>query len=281
MIALDLDGTLFTEQKTVSSGNRRALAEARERGVEIMIASGRPLHNIPRDLLSSLDIHTVIACNGACVHRLPDGERIFEEPIDWEAAYELLRVSTSYPVMTCVLTDGATLIPWSNLELVNRPGVPEFFRNYVRSGFRPVEDVAAYLQEHNLPVYKFAIYFNFFSDKPEYYYDCLLKMIEADPRLIQVDGGGHSMEVTKSGVSKGRALHWLAEELGIPIAETMACGDTENDMEILKAAGIGVAMGNAAEHVKAVADYVTKTNEEDGVAYAIRHFLGMEEPCVK
>ena len=69
----------------------------------------------------------------------------------------------------------------------------------------------------------------------------------------------------------------LAEQLGIELCQTMACGDSENDIDIMQTAGIGVAMGNAEEKVKAIADYVTKSNQEDGVAHAIRKLVLGEE----
>ena len=81
------------------------------------------------------------------------------------------------------------------------------------------------------------------------------------------------MEFTKAGVTKGEALLQLADLLSVKQEETMAIGDTENDLSILQAAGIGVAMGNAPVEIQAIADYVTASNLEDGVGKAIAHFV--------
>ena len=97
--------------------------------------------------------------------------------------------------------------------------------------------------------------------------------LASNPDITVVCGGYNNLEFTRKGVDKGQGLIHLANYLGIPIEETMAIGDTENDLEILKTAGISVAMGNSIEDIKKLADYVTLTNEEDGVAHAIEHFL--------
>lgn len=83
----------------------------------------------------------------------------------------------------------------------------------------------------------------------------------------------NNLEINAEAATKGNALLWLADHLGIPREETMAFGDGENDISMLKAAGTGVAMGNASDHVKAAADEVTLTNEQDGVAAAIQTWI--------
>ena len=88
-----------------------------------------------------------------------------------------------------------------------------------------------------------------------------------------VDGGFANLEFTAQGVSKATGLRFLADYLGLTLAQTMAIGDSENDAEMLRAAGLGVAMGNAYPQVKALADAVTDDNESDGVAKAIQKYL--------
>ena len=92
----------------------------------------------------------------------------------------------------------------------------------------------------------------------------------ANPKIECVCGGYNNLEFTKAGVTKGKALKHLAELLSVSIEQTMAIGDTENDISILNTANIGVAMGNATPEVKALSDYVTTSNEEDGVANALK-----------
>lgn len=273
LIALDLDGTLLRDHSYVSEENRRALAYAREQGAEIVVASGRPLHNISVELFQELGVNYMITANGACVYRLADRKMIYADPMEPEAAQEIMGLCEEYPVMASAFAEEVLLVSAAKKALLEHDRVPAMFRSFFRNSFRYVDDPAEYLRRTGMPVYKISINCNYFSDDPDTYYELLRAKMEADPRLVQVDGGGKGIEVTMAGVSKGKALHWLAAHLGITIPETMACGDTENDMEMLKAAGIGVAMENAEPHVKAAADFVTKSCEADGVAHAIYKFL--------
>ena len=130
------------------------------------------------------------------------------------------------------------------------------------------------MRENNYHMQKMTI--NFPKDVDDNYYcrDEVFEHLKKIPEITLVSGGYGNLEFTKAGVDKGVALHKLAQILNIAADETMAVGDTENDMAIVKAAHIGVAMGNATDELKAQADYVTDTNENDGVAKAIRHFMG-------
>lgn len=103
--------------------------------------------------------------------------------------------------------------------------------------------------------------------------EVLRKELMAIPELSISSSVYNNLEVNAKGADKGAALLWLADYLGIDREETMSFGDGENDIPMIKAAGIGVAMGNALDTVKAAADTVTLTNDEDGVAAAIRKFI--------
>ena len=104
-------------------------------------------------------------------------------------------------------------------------------------------------------------------------YDKAWKILEDFPGFHPVSGGMQNIEVTAGGVSKGSALLWLGEYLKIQPEEMIAFGDSGNDIDMLRAAGIGVAMGNAEEEAKAAADFVTLANTEDGIVYALKKYI--------
>ena len=141
---------------------------------------------------------------------------------------------------------------------------------YIQSSRSFVKNLPQFLRDNNLQIQKITM--NFYQGEDGTYldYENVLHMASADERLEVVSGGYHNLEITKKGATKGKGLHILADLLNIPMEQTMACGDTQNDLDIIQAAAIGVAMGNATEEVKQAADFVTLSNEEDGVAYAIR-----------
>ena len=272
LIALDLDGTLFTEDKNISEENQKAIRDARKKGIEIVIATGRPVNGIPTEIFRELGVQYVIDLNGACVHRLRDGACIYEERMETKAACELVRMCLEYRVYLSVFAGEKSYVQADREDLLEQMGFSKVLYEYIKKTRTYVDDLPAYLRTSGDPIYKVVMNFIPLPDGSYLDYDVLRDRIDADARFDQVDGGGHNMEVTMAGVSKGKALKWLAKELGVSIEETMACGDTENDIDIIRTAGIGVAMGNAKENVKEIADYVTKTNMEDGVAYAIRRF---------
>lgn len=271
LIALDLDGTLFTEDKKISEENQKAICDARRKGIETVIATGRPIHGIPAELFRELGVQYVIDLNGACVHRLRDGACIYEDRMETEAACELVEMCLRHPVYLSVFAGERSCVQTDKRDLLDQMGFPEVLYEYIKKTRTYVDDLPGYLRTAGDPIYKVVMNFIPLPDGTYLDYDVLRDKIDADERFDQVDGGGHNMEVTLAGVSKGKALKWLAKELGISIEETMACGDTENDIDMIRTAGIGVAMGNAKEQVKEIADYITRTNMEDGVAYAIRY----------
>lgn len=277
LISLDLDGTLFDGEKQISLENQKAIREAREKGIEVIIATGRAYKGLPIQLFQDLGIRYAITMNGAGVFRLSDGECIYEDSMDTKLACPLLRKLAQYPSHLTSFQKNISYTEKKYEDLLDKTGLPKNLIKYIKETQVFCDDIAGYLEKTGEPVFKITINFLRLPDGTYQHYDTIRKMIEEDPRFDQVCGGGHNMEITKAGVSKGKALIWLAGQLGIPLEQTMACGDTENDVEIIRTAGIGVAMANAEDTAKNAADFITKSNEENGVAFAIRRFCGLEE----
>ena len=136
-----------------------------------------------------------------------------------------------------------------------------------------VNDITEMMRENNYHMQKMTI--NFPKDVDDNYYcrDEVFEHLKKIPEITLVSGGYGNLEFTKAGVDKGVALHKLAQILNIAADETMAVGDTENDMAIVKAAHIGVAMGNASPaSLFDEVSYVTKKASEDGISVALEHF---------
>ncbi len=151
--------------------------------------------------------------------------------------------------------------------------VPEALKHYILNTRKRVDDLPQFIRDNHLKVQKMTL--NFYPDENGVFKDRaeVKNYLESNPNVTSVCGGYNNLEFTRAGVNKGVALRALAEILSIDPTETMAIGDTENDLAIIKAAGIGVAMGNATPAVREQADYVTDDNESDGVATAMEHFI--------
>lgn len=149
---------------------------------------------------------------------------------------------------------------------------PPALKHYILNTRVRVDNLPLFIHENQLKVQKMTLNFypegDIFKDREE-----VRKYLESNPAVTTVSGGYNNLEFTRADVNKGVGLQKMAQLLDIPVAQTMAVGDTENDLAIIRAAGVGVAMGNATAAVKSAADYITTSNDEDGVAAAIAHFL--------
>ena len=268
MIGMDLDGTLLTEDKQVTDYTRAVLLEAIRQGVVVLVATGRPLSAVPKELLTFPGMRYIVTANGARVLDLEENKVIQESTLPIATANEVLRVLKDYDVMREIFASG---IGYGEREKIER--VEAFFekssmRDYIKKSRVAVENLEATLEELNVGV-----------DKVHAIFKDLEERREARERILQIDGlvvtgaFGNTLEINKEGTSKADSLIRLGQMLGIKREEIMTCGDGMNDFEMIEKAGFGVAMENGNPKVKEIADYVTASNEEDGVAKAIEKFV--------
>ena len=151
--------------------------------------------------------------------------------------------------------------------------MPESLHEHIERTRIVVDDLEDYIRSCGKPVEKTTLNFAYLEDGT-----CLgrkesAEILDRYPQVEYLSGGFHNWEFTRAGVNKGTGLRFLAERLGVPMECTMACGDSENDLSMLEAAHMAVAMENAKEAVKKAATYITLSNEESGVAYAVEKFI--------
>lgn len=176
-------------------------------------------------------------------------------------------------VMADAFVQGDSYMTKRKVSLIDRINGPEEIKDYIRTSRIVVEDQAAVLRARGDDVEKLTINFATDEEGRRIDYDKAWKILEDFPGFHPVSGGMQNIEVTAGGVSKGSALLWLGEYLKIQPEEMIAFGDSGNDIDMLRAAGIGVAMGNAEEEAKAAADFVTLANTEDGIVYALKKYI--------
>ena len=263
LIAMDLDGTLNNDQKTVDQKTLRALTDAQEAGIRLALASARPLPGLyrERDLLDLKRHHGLLmAYNGGVIVDASDGRVLSSTPMALEDAKNVLRLLETMPV-TPILDDG------ERFYVTDPEGYKvayECQNNRMRC--EQVDNLARFI--------RFAPWKILMSVQPEE-----IKMVQATIAaalpdwLSVVQTAPFYLEVIPSRVNKGLGLEAACRAAGIPLSEAVAFGDSENDIPMLIAAGVGVAMGNADEAVKAAADRVTLTNNEDGIAAALEILL--------
>lgn len=273
LVALDLDGTLFNNESIISQRNKTAIQKATASGIHVVISTGRPFCGIPFSQIEGTGIRYALTANGSAIYEISTGKCLYEACLPNEVTFPILDFLLSKEVHMDAFIEGKGYSPQKCLPTGLKLPIPPSIKEYVINTRTRVEDLKAYMQEHHLKMQKMTI--NFIRDekgelkhRKEVY-----EFLSSNPAISCVSGGYNNLEYTRSDVNKGTGLTQLAKLLDIPVGETMAIGDTENDIAIIRAAGIGVAMGNATPAVKEIADCITLSNEEDGVACMLEKLL--------
>ena len=264
LIALDMDGTLFNSDKQITDITKETLAQARALGVKIVLASGRPLAGLQPPLKELDLIHEgeyVLSFNGALIVDAKTGEAVSKCILKGSDYKKLFQLAQELGVHCQAFSPSHGLITNETSQYTeHEASINQIDINIIN----PLTDITD--EEDIIKV--------MFIDPPEILDEAIAKL----PAWIKEDfnvfkSAPFFLEITHKDVDKGAGLLHLADYLNIKQSETMACGDQGNDYTMIKAAGLGVAMENGIDKVKAIADYVTDTNDNDGVAKAIEKFV--------
>lgn len=237
LIALDMDGTLLNEQHEVTEENRQAIREAENRGVRVVLSTGRSLKTA-RDYVLSLELSSyLVTVNGGEIWG-PNGELVERSIVDTEYIqwmYDLTRKHNTGFWAT------SSQDVWSNK-------IPEdlFSQEWLKFGF--------YIEEEEIR-------------------ESVLKELNDKGSFEISNSSLKNIEVNALGINKAKGLEKVCGLLGISMENVMAVGDSLNDIAMITEAGLGIAMGNAQETVKKAADDITGTNQESGVAQAIKKWV--------
>ena len=269
LLALDLDGTLTNKKKEVSENNIRYINEAQKRGVEVILASGRPLLGIKK-IADQLDLWTsggyILAYNGGQIIDCKTGADIEKKLVPMEYYHEICEVGKKFNVYPLSYNNEGVICENDEAKYV----VKEAYNNSI-----PIIKVDSLEESIKSPVVKFMVVGE--PDELQNAYQYLSSLFK--DKLNVFFSEPYFLEITPLGIEKASALEKLLNHLGIAREQLMACGDGLNDIPMLKYAGLAVAMGNAYDETKKYADYISATNEEDGVAEAIKRFILEEKLC--
>ena len=267
LIALDMDGTTFNSRKEITNRTRRTIAEAVERGIQVFPATGRPKSYLPQEIMSIPGVHYASTSNGASLIDMNKEEPLYEDLIPAERMPDIIRRIKDLPVIIELFYKGACYCDRSTLPVIEQI-LQE--RPSVQNGQAPeiYEDgIFDRLLQDPFPVEKVHLIFSDLKIRKE-----IMDFYQKENILDVTSAFAENLELTSKPATKSNALLRLAGILGISQEETMAIGDSFNDLDMLGAAGTSVAMGNAEPEIKETADLITKTNDEDGVAWAIEKY---------
>lgn len=267
ILFLDLDGTLLEDRKECTDGNRRAIEGAIAAGHRVVIASGRPLKSTLRQAEElGLAGHGcyVIAYNGAVIYDCSRREELFRKTIALEDLYTVFDEANRRGIHIQTYDRENVIVEARNdNENVRR------YCGLIGMDFRVVEDIRRDLAE---PPVK-ALLIDFQGRTATSAMEAWLHE-HMQEKIDSYFSSQYYLEVVPVGMNKGYAVAVLCQKLGIPIQNSVAVGDEENDISMLRAAGVGAAMQNAGAEVKAAADYITRRDHNhDGVEEVIERFL--------
>ena len=273
LVALDLDGTLFDNSSRISKRNLTAIRSITDKGIHVVISTGRPFEGIPFDQIKGTGINYAITANGSGIYEISTGKCLYENAMDEKLVTPILNFLLTRDIHMDAFIGGKGYTPIQCVETAQKLTVPSSIKNYIITTLTRLDNILQFIHENQLKVQKMTLNFYPAADGTLIDRETVRKFLVSNPSITTVCGGYNNLEFTRADANKGVGLRKLAEILGVNPDATMAIGDTENDLAIIEAAGIGVAMGNATDAVKARADYVTTTNTKDGVAAAIEHFI--------
>jgi hypothetical protein len=263
IIALDVDGTLLNDQYELTEATRQAVREARQQGAEIVLCTGRgPANAAP--VMKQLGLEGVlITHNGALTVRTPGNEVIHLEAFRMDNLRQVVRTCRDQDIHFNVCTvQNMYIESWSDAE-------KEIYGKHMLSP-EIVEDCLQ-IEE---PVVKLTM---FGSEEQMDNMEAQLTKTNVPAELHWIRSGTQFIDVMSRSANKGKALQQLAEQWGVPAHRIMAIGNYYNDIEMIEYAGLGIAMDNSPEAVKAAADAVTASNNDDGVSKALHMYVLTEK----
>lgn len=263
LIVLDCDGTLLNSSKIITERTKNSLSYVLAKNVKVMIASARPFYRL-KPILSELGINVdnqfTIAFNGALVVNNTESEVLFSRGFDYEQVKEIIEIGNLLSTRMFLYSKDAI---YSNVD------DEKYRKKNPDVNFNVVSLVG--LDYSNIPIYKIA-----YVNSPEETVKLRNKLPAFMFKKYEVSSSvPQFIEFVNRGITKAGALALIQGRMGIESSEVLAFGDQDNDIPMLKYAGGSVVMGNASDNIKAYATYITKSNDEDGVAVAIEHFWGI------
>ncbi|MBM7602220.1 Cof subfamily protein (haloacid dehalogenase superfamily) [Metabacillus crassostreae] len=261
MIVLDLDDTLLRDDHTISIRTKEALMNAQNNGVKVVLASGRPTYgmkHIAKELALDEFGSFILSFNGGKIINCRTNEEMFSSTLTPESIHQLFSISRR---------EGVFIHTYVGDEIITEDENPYTTIESELTGL-PIKLVNSFVKEVNEPVVKALM-----VDHPD-----KLKLVE---EKLQKELDDYSimrskpffLEFTEKGVTKGTSLDQLIKTCQIKREEVIAIGDSYNDLSMIEFAGLGVAMGNAPDDIKAIANFVTDTNMNDGVAKVVEKFI--------
>lgn len=267
VIGLDLDGTTLNRKKQFADRTLKAFKEADEKGIHIVIATGRAFHSLPDNIFDIQGINYVIMANGAKIYDAKQKKIIYENCLPANSVEMVAEIIEKEKLNAEAFIDGRAYISEREYKAICDGRIKTRSREYVLKSRTPEEKLIQIILDNKDRIENISI--NYADDETK---KKMEEKIRKVPNVTVTSSFPLNNEIGGTTTSKAEAFRFLLNLLNLKPENLMACGDSYNDLAMLNLAGVSVAMENAVEDLKEKVDYVTDTNDNDGVAKAIEKF---------
>lgn len=279
---IDLDGTMLNQYGIVTQNTKDAIKEAQNKGIEIIIASGRPIDSIKAIAKQIESKKYFISGNGAIIYDISKDETIYENTIKKQKALEIIKICEENSIYYNIYTEKEIVakslqcnVLYYHKENINKEDKDKTHINIV-------ENIYDYISNRDEKIVKITV-----CDKNKVIFNSIIRKLKEITEIEVLDVSHMSRKIIHQGteeipieyfyteisaknVDKWNAIEFLKEKMNIKTEEVIAIGDNINDKKMIEEAGLGIAMGQSHPEVKKVAKQITTSNLEDGVASALR-----------
>lgn len=285
LLAIDLDGTLFNSYGEVSEENKKAIQYAMNKGVEIVLASGRDPYAMKKISIDLGIENYLIAGNGANIYSINDDKMIYEKYIEKEKALKIIKICKENSIFANIYTNKGIIAESLNYNVKVFNSENNFKPTQKQTNIEIVKDIYEYIKDTDLNILKIII-----CDKDKIIFSNIIQKLKTingievldvehmSRKIIRIGTEEINIEyfyteITKEDTDKWNAIEVLMTKLNINKDEVICIGDNLNDKKMIENAGLGIVMKNSALAQTNIGDYVTKDNNSDGVKYAIYKYI--------
>lgn len=287
LVAIDLDGTMLNQYGIVTQKTKNSIKKAQENGMEIMIASGRPIDSVKTISKEIGSENYFISGNGSIIYDIKKDEIIYENVLKKQKALEIIKICEENSIFYNVYTEKEIIAKnlQYNVLYYHKENLTKSEED--KTHVNIVEDIYDYIEKTDSKVLKVMI-----CDKHQTIFNAIMRKLKEvdDIEVLEVSHMSRKIirqgteeipieyfytEISAKNVDKWTALEFLKEKLQISSDEIVAIGDNVNDKKMIEKSGYGIAMGQSAPQIKEIADYITDSNVDDGVANALDKLLLM------
>ena len=262
LIAFDMDGTLLTSQKTIAKSSIAAIDRAHAAGKQVALSTGRSLSELGLYKKDLQGIRYAILASGALIYDLEMKQTLAEQTLPAVVVDKVKALAEAHDLMVVGMINGQGYLQRSHFENIANYYMEIYTELYDETAVL-VDNICDLLAKERENFGKINIY-HLTADERDQSYEVLLS---EEIAMIKSEVSG--LELTAQGVEKGQGLAHLAQKLNLPMEQIIAVGDADNDESMIREAGFGVAMGNANENIKGLADIIVADNDHGGCAQAI------------